>query len=158
MTSFKFDLDGFSNKYKISFINNTSDKSKSLWTPLPDNINCICGKYVSKHNIARHLKDNCHKLYILLEQPSLNTITLNTLNVKSDFDAFKLINCICGKNVLNCRLNDHLQSTEHFKLTNNYPTSITLNHELFKLCSSCNAYVNEYCFKKHTTSECKFIK
>jgi len=61
MTSFKFDLDGFSNKCKSSFKNNTSDKSKSLWTPLADGVNCICGKYISKLNIARHLKDNCHK-------------------------------------------------------------------------------------------------
>jgi len=91
MTSFKFDLDVFSNKCKSSFIQNTSDKTKALWSPLPDNINCTCGKYVSKHNIARHLKTIC---YILVEQLTLNTITPNTLNVTSNFDAFKSITCI----------------------------------------------------------------
>jgi len=109
MTSFNFDLNAYTNKCKSSFIDNTSDKTKELWTPLPDNINCICGKYISKHNIAGHLKDNCHKLDTLAEQPTLNSITPNTLNVTSNFDAFKSITCICGKDVLNCTLNDHLQ-------------------------------------------------
>jgi len=119
MTSFKFDLDAFTNKCKSSFINNTSDKTNALWTPLADGLNCTCGKYISIHNIIEHLKTVCHTP---VKQPTLNTTTSNTLNVKSDFDAFKSITCICGKNLLNCGLNDHLQSTEHFKLTNNYPT------------------------------------
>jgi len=155
MSSFKFDRDGFTNKCKSSFINTTSDKTKSLWSPLQDNINCTCGKKISKTNISKHLKVCCHKP---VEQPTLNTKTSNTLNVKSDFDAFKSITCICGKIELNRRLNNHLNSSEHFKLTNNYPTSITLNRELFKLCTTCNVYVNEYCYKKHITPECKFIK
>jgi len=62
------------------------------------------------------------------------------------------------KNILNCRLNDHLQSTEHFKLINIYPESITLNNELFKLCTKCYAYINEYRYKIHTTPECRLIK
>jgi len=86
-----FDLNAYTSKCKSSFINNTSDKTNALWFTLPDNINCICGKYITKHNISRHLKYNCHKLNTQVERSNLNIIAANTLNIKSDFDAFKSI-------------------------------------------------------------------
>jgi len=83
------------------------------------------------------------------------------------YNAFKLITCTCGMEVLNCRMDEHIKSIEHdvyFMLLNNIllipPLSITINNNTFTKCDTCHMYI--FChmyihfkqYDKHITPTC----